>query len=499
MSTEQTPDSGHEHDPREHDPWALLDDAETDEELSLLERAEADIADSVIAAESEAAAERVYQALLTRVGEANPRPRIEPVRRFAELAGSPHTQFPVIHVAGTNGKTSTCRAIESLLRAHGLRTGLFSSPHLVSFTERFQLEGEAVDGTVLENAWDDLQPALEIVDQELARDGHGPITFFEALAVLAFAVFADAPVDVAVIEVGLGGEWDATNIVNADVAVFTSIDLDHTALLGDNTADIARTKSRIIKQNSAVVSAKQDAAAAAEITAEAQRHGATAKFAGQDFRLDEQRLAVGGQLVTVTGLSGHQYAATPLPLFGAHQAENATVAVAAVEAFFGGEREIPAEVYEAGLAQLTSPGRMQLLSTEPTVYVDAAHNPHGGRALAETIEKSFDFHEVALVFGALNDKDAAGTLEALLPQVTTVTLVPVDSPRSLTAEDIETLGARLSEQGVSVTVAQSLAAGLDAAREWAEHTSGRGVVVAGSVVLAGEAIAHAKAEGYGTA
>ena len=175
---------------------------------------------------AERAAERVYEELLTRVGEANPRPRIEPVRRLAELVGSPQLSYPVIQVAGTNGKTSTSRAIESLVRAHGLRTGLFTSPHLVDFTERFQIDGVPVGGKVLADAWDELRLPLEVLDAQLEAEGMGAITFFEALAVLAFTLFADAPVDVAVIEVGMGGEWDATNIADAQVAVFTPIDLD---------------------------------------------------------------------------------------------------------------------------------------------------------------------------------------------------------------------------------------------------------------------------------
>ena len=213
----------------------------------------------------ERAAARVYEQLLTRVGEASPRPRIEPVRRLAELAGSPQLSFPVIQVAGTNGKTSTSRAIEALLRAHGLRTGLFTSPHLVDFSERFQVDGRPVGGHELAEAWEELQLPLQIVDAELAAAGNGPITFSEALAVLGFAIFADAPVEVAVIEVGMGGEWDATYVADAEVAVFSPIDLDHVAILGPDIESIARTKAGIIKPGATVVSAAQQPEALAEL------------------------------------------------------------------------------------------------------------------------------------------------------------------------------------------------------------------------------------------
>ena len=254
---------------------------------------------------AERAAARVYDELLTRIGEANPRPRIEPVRRLSELAGSPQLSFPVIQIAGTNGKTSTSRAVESLLRAHGLRTGLFTSPHLVDFSERFQIDGEAVGGNTLADAWEELRLPLQVVDGELEAAGHGAITFFEALAVLAFAVFADAPVDVGVIEVGMGGEWDATNIVDAEVAVLTPIDLDHTGILGRDFAEIARTKAGIIKAGATVVSAAQRVDALGEIIEAAENEDAKLLLADRDFTLVEDRLAVGGRQIEVTGLHGH--------------------------------------------------------------------------------------------------------------------------------------------------------------------------------------------------
>lgn len=447
---------------------------------------------------AERAAARVYEELLTRVGEATPRPRIEPVRRLAELAGMPQLSYPVIQVAGTNGKTSTSRAIESLLRAHGLHTGLFTSPHLVDFSERFQLDGSPVGGNALADAWDELRLPLEVLDAQLESEGQGSITFFEALAVLAFAVFADAPVDVAVIEVGMGGEWDATNIADAQIAVFTPIDLDHTAQLGPDIEAIARTKAGIIKQGSTVVSAQQAPEAITELVEAAEQEGARFFIAGRDFSIVEDRLAVGGRQLELRGLHGHDYSPVFVPLYGGHQTQNVALAVAAVEAFFGAERPLPEEVLEEGLGQLTSPGRLQLIGNDPIVYVDAAHNPHGAEALARAVTESFAFTELALVVGAFADKDAVGVLEALAPIADALFLTVVDSPRSLRIDGLEALAGECVRDSI-VEVFASLPDALEAARAWARQLDGRAVLVAGSVVLAGEAIQFSRSEGWGTA
>lgn len=443
-------------------------------------------------------AAQVYEELLTRVGEANPRPRIEPVRRLAELAGSPQLSYPVIQVAGTNGKTSTSRAIESLLRAHGLRTGLFTSPHLVDFTERFQIDGQPIAEAALSEAWDELRLPLQLVDAELEGAGHGRITFFEALAVLAFVAFADAPVEVAVIEVGMGGEWDATNIVDTQVAVFTPIGLDHTEHLGPDTQTIAHTKSLIMKAGSTAVTAEQDVDALGELADTAANLGVRLYAQGRDFSLADDRLAVGGRQVDVVGITGHQYDPAFVPLYGQHQAENATLAIAAVEAFFGGERPIPEEVLDEGLGQLTSPGRLQLIGTDPIVYVDAAHNPHGAEALVRAVTESFAFEELAIVTGVLEEKDAHGLLQTLAPIAHQVFVTAVDSPRALPVEEL----AVIAESAIPDTPIEELASlplALERARSWAGESNSRAVLVVGSVLLAGEAITHSRSENWGTA
>ena len=441
-------------------------------------------------------ADRVFAELLERTGEGSPEPRLEPVQRLAELAGSPQLDYPVIQVAGTNGKTSTSRALATILTAHGLRTGLFTSPHLMDFTERFEVSGEPVDPRALESCWDELQLPLEVVDAELSERGEPRITFFEALAVLAYAVFADAPVDVAVIEVGLGGEWDATNLVDAQVAVFTPISLDHTDLLGDTIEAIARTKSGIVKEGTVLVSTQQAPEALRELEAAAARSGTSLHLAGRDFQVRDDRVAVGGRQVTISGLTSATYDPAFIPLFGQHQAENVALAIAAAEAFFGADRPLPEEVLDEGLARLTSPGRLQLLGTDPVVYVDAAHNPHGAAALAQAVTESFRFEELLVVVGILGDKDASGVLRELAPIAHRVVLTPVDSARSADMDDLVSLATQ-EIPDTPIDVAHHLSAALDEARAWASQSNGRAVLVTGSVVLAGEAIRIAQTADWG--
>lgn len=437
----------------------------------------------------------VYEQLLERVGEATPRPRIEPVQRLADLLGSPQHSYPVIHVAGTNGKTSTARAIESILRAHGLRTGLFTSPHLTNFAERIQLDGELISDQALDDSWQEMQVALDLVDSELAAQGDSPITFFEALAVLSFVAFADAPVEVAVIEVGMGGEWDATNVVNAQVAVFTPIDFDHVSILGHTIAEIARTKSGIIKADSLVVSSAQPAEALKELHEKTASFGSTLAVEGVDFGLRADRGGVGGRLVEISGVNDAHYEGVYVPVFGTHQSQNVLLATAAVEAFFGFERAVPQDVLEEGLAQLTSPGRLQPIGHNPSVIVDAAHNRHGALTLAAAIKESFQFEELTLVLGVLEHKDAEGIITALLPLANQVYVTGLSSDRALAPEQLADIVAGLTEELPLITF-DTVNEALTEAREWASEGEARGVLVAGSVVLAGEAIALAQQEGW---
>lgn len=438
-------------------------------------------------------ADAVYAALLQRQGEQWVQPRVERTRRILELLDDPQRTYRVVHVTGTNGKTSTSRIIESLVRAHGLRTGLFTSPHLERFTERIMVDGEPIDDAAIADAWDEIAPFVDLVDAELASVGDAPLTFFELLTVLAFVALADAPVDVLVLEVGMGGAWDSTNTADGDVAVFAPIDIDHADRLGDTIAEIAAVKAGIIKEGASVVSARQNTAAEAVLRAAAAEKGAVIAFEGDEFALTEQRLAVGGQLITVRGLAG-TYTDEYLPLYGGHQGLNATLAIAAVESLIGGAANaIPGDIIAEGLAQATSPGRLQLVGAAPTVLVDAAHNPHGVRAVVTATRESFDFDEWGIVLGILADKDVAGIVAELAPVATHVFATAPDSER---ADDADHVADLAESHGLPVSVHPDLADASEAARAWAAASDRRAVLIVGSVVLAGEALTLASQEDW---
>ncbi|MCI0155357.1 dihydrofolate synthase [Leifsonia shinshuensis] len=440
-------------------------------------------------------ADAVYQALLARIGEGAPERRLDATRRAVELLGDPQRAYPIIHITGTNGKTSTSRIAESILRAYGLRTGLLTSPHLVRFNERIMIDGQPISDEALVRNWDDVRPYLEIVDAELEEQGSAPLTFFEALTALAFAAFADAPVDVAVIEVGMGGEWDSTNVGDGQVAVFTPISLDHTRQLGETVREIARTKSGIIKPAADVVSSAQVPEAMAELEEAARLTESTLAAAPQAFDVVDTRVAVGGQLVTVRGRAA-TYEDVFLPLYGDHQAQNAAVAVAAVETFLGrGGQPLKTDLVEEGFATATSPGRLQLIGVEPTVLVDAAHNPAGAATLADAMRRYFDFDELTFVLGSLGDKDARGVVRALVPVATQFFVTEPASDRALPAEELGDVVRDEAGDEATIVYSDALDA-LEAAREWAGEEPRRAVVVTGSIVLVGAAMAHAEEQGW---
>jgi dihydrofolate synthase / folylpolyglutamate synthase len=441
------------------------------------------------------AADAVYADLLSRVGESAPQPRLDATRRAVELLGDPHRAAPVIHLTGTNGKTSTSRIIESILRAQGLRTGLLTSPHLVRFTERIRIDGEPIADEAVARTWDEIAPVVAIVDDELTARGAEALTYFEALTVLAFAAFADAPVDVVVLEVGMGGEWDSTNVADGQVAVVTPIAIDHEQRLGRTVAEIARTKAGIVKPGAEVVTAFQDPEALTVLSEVAERNDATLAVEGGAFAVLDSRVAVGGQLLSIRGLAG-EYRDLALPLHGRHQAENAAVAIAAVEAFLGRAVRLADDVLEAGLGAVTSPGRLQLVSTDPTVLLDAAHNPHGAIALVAALGEAFDFDELVFVLGVVADKDAAGIVRALAPTGARFVVTRSESDRAVPAEQLAAVVAGVVGPE-RVEVAERLEDALDEARDWAARGEKRGIVVTGSITLVGDVLAIADDRGWG--
>ena len=438
-------------------------------------------------------ADRVYEELLARVGEAAPQPRLEPTRRVTELLGDPQRSYPIIHVTGTNGKTSTSRIAESILRAYGLRTGLMTSPHLVRVNERIVIDGQPISNRALAANWADIRPYIDMVDAELIANSEETLTYFEALTVLAFAAFADAPIDVAVIEVGMGGEWDSTNVGDGQVAVFTPIALDHTQRLGSTVAEIARTKAGIIKPVASVVSAVQSSDALAELERAVELTESSLEVEGDGFALESSAVAVGGQVITVRGLA-ETYSDLFLPLFGDHQGHNAALAIAAVESFLGaGTQPLVGDVLAEGLATATSPGRLQVVGVDPTVIVDAAHNPHGAAALAAALGTYFTFDEIVVVLGVLQDKDAAGIVAALAPVAARFNVTQSQSERAVPHDQLAELVVEHAGQD-STYQFETFEQAVADARAWAAESDRRAVLVTGSITLVGEAIALAGSE-----
>lgn len=427
--------------------------------------------------------------LTSRWPENHIEPSLTRIASVVELLGDPQRTYPVIHVTGTNGKTSTARMIEALLRALGLRTGLFTSPHLLDPRERICFDGQPISAGRFLRTWDDISPFIELVDKRSMADGGIPLSFFEVMTALAFAAFADAPVDVAIVEVGMGGTWDATNVADGMVAVVTPIDIDHVEYLGETVAMIAGEKAGIIKADAFVVLAQQELAAAEVLLARSVEVAATVAREGLEFGVLTRGVAVGGQVLTLKGLRA-EYEDVFLPLFGEHQGANAAVAVAAVEAFIGGgNEELDIDIVREGFALVSSPGRLEIVRRNPTVILDAAHNPHGARALATAIADSFDFAQLFAIVGVMNDKDAAGILTALEPVVDRVIVTESTSGRAMPGAALTAIASSIFGADRVWTEPELLAA-VDRAFALAEESGefgGVGVLVTGSVALVGDA------------
>lgn len=456
----------------------------------------AEIAAEGVRADDALGVASVYADLLARAPEHKMAPRLDAMVRAVEILGEPHKASPVIHITGTNGKTSTARMIERLLMAHDIRVGRYTSPHISKVTERISIDGAPVADSTFVRIWGEIQPYLQIVDAELEAAGAPRITYFEALTILAFAIFADEPVDVMVLEVGIGGSWDATNVADATVSVVTPIGLDHTDMLGETLADIAGEKAGIIKDGGFLVSAAQDPSAAQVLLEAARARNADYRFEGLEFKVLERTVGVGGQLMTIQGLAGH-YEDLALPLFGAHQAQNASVALAAVEAFLGGgQKELNLDLVKQAFGEVRSPGRLEVARTEPPVVLDAAHNPHGVAASAAAFKESFSFEELHLVVGILGEKDAATMLNLLFDEYvdradwrTVLHLTKSDSPRAIEPEELAELAleAGFDEDTIETyeNIPDALSAAVTAAADVPNLNSA--VLVTGSITVVGEA------------
>lgn len=427
----------------------------------------------------------IVAALTRRWPEHRIAPSLGRIAALTELLGDPQRAYPVIHLTGTNGKGSTAAMIDALLRAAGLRTGRFSSPHVMSVTERIALNGEPISEHRFDEIYRELEPYLELVD-ERQIDGVA-MTFFEIITAMAYAAFADAPVDVAIVEVGLGGAWDATNVADGDVAVITPIDIDHAHLLGESITEIAREKAGIIKPGAQAILAGQPIEAAQVLLERCAEVGALVQREGLEFGVLERVPAVGGQLLRLNAAEG-PVGEIFLPLYGAHQAANAAQALAAAEAFLG-MKALDSDIVREGFASVTMPGRMEVVRRSPTVVLDAAHNPHGARAAAAAVTEAFEFTPLVGVIGAMADKDVRGLLEIWSEVMQQVVVTQVASTsRGLPAEDLAVLAAEVFGAD-RVTVAPRLDDAIETAVTLAESdgVGAPGVLVTGSVVLVGEA------------
>jgi dihydrofolate synthase/folylpolyglutamate synthase len=438
----------------------------------------------------------VEQEILARRPEHSIDPSLDRIRALVTLLGDPQRAYPVIHITGTNGKTSTARMAEALLRARGLRTGLFTSPHLSEVGERICVDGQPLSTERFIAAYQEIKPYLELVDSSQPTR----LSFFEVFVGMAFAVFADAPVDVAVIEVGMGGTWDNTNVADGVVAVVTPISIDHARFLGNTVQAIATDKAGIIKPGAIAVLAQQPAEAAEPLLRRAAEVGATVAREGLEFGVLSRELAVGGQQLSIRGLLG-DYPDLYLPLFGAHQAGNAACALAAVEAFAGaapvdaGQPEpLDLDMVRQALAGVTSPGRLEVVRRSPVLLVDAAHNPAGMAASLAAIDEAFTFTDLIAILAVASDKDVPAILDQLEPVAARLVVTRNSSDRSMEVSKLADLAvaafgpdrvteaARLDD---AIEIAVALAD--EAAGPEAGASAEAGVLITGSVITAGDA------------
>lgn len=429
----------------------------------------------------------IYRSIIARAPEHRVQPSLDRVEEALDILGDPEDAYPSIHITGTNGKTSTARMIDSVLSAMGMRVGRFTSPHLVNVRERISLAGRPISREDFVAAWEDVAPYIDMVDRRSQERGGPRMSFFEVFTVMAFAAFADHPVDAAVVEVGMGGLWDATNAMDGDVAVIMPIDLDHQRWLGSTVEEIATEKAGIIKPRQTVVVARQPEAARDILLARAREVDAVVRLEDRDFEVLARQMGVGGQLVTIRTPAA-VYEDVFVPLLGEHQAHNAAAALVAAEAFLGG-RELDGRIVEQGFMTATSPGRLEVVRTSPAIVVDAAHNPAGARTLRAALDQGvFDFAHVVGLFSAMGDKDVEGMLGELEPVIDDLVVTTMPGERAMPGERLMAIATEVFGED-RVELREDLVQAVDRAVELAEARTvpgeSTGVVAFGSIVLAG--------------
>jgi dihydrofolate synthase / folylpolyglutamate synthase len=363
-----------------------------------------------------------------RQPESMPEPSLDRIRAIAALLDDPQLTYPTIHVTGTNGKTTTARLIEHLACAHGLSTGLYTSPHLLSVTERFELCGEPISREEFAQEYEHLLPFVQAVD----AGGGIRATYFEVLTALAFLWCADKPVSLGVFEVGMGGAWDATNLIAGDVAVLCPISLDHREL-GDTVEQVATEKSGIIKEGKVAVIREQVPEAMRVIEARAAQMGASMLVQGRDFDLSSRQRGVGGQVLSIRTPKA-EYEDFVLTVPGEHMAWNAAAAIVALEAFL--EKALDVEASREAFASFTSPGRLEVVRRHPLIVLDGAHNPAAAAALVEALRETFTWDRLHLVVAGFSSHDLGTVVATLAPIADRAYAAANRSPRSRPAEEI---------------------------------------------------------------
>ena len=426
----------------------------------------------------------IEQELNKRWPESKIEPTLDRIIALTDALGSPQLSYPSIHIAGTNGKTTTARMIDQLLTELGYRVGRYTSPHLESFTERISIKGQPISDQIMIKTYDDIALYLDLIDSRQPF----PISYFEALTAMAFVAFAEYPVDVGVIETGMGGQWDATNVLSSLVSVMTPIGFDHMEYLGNTLTEIAQTKAGIFKPESNVVLAAQTSEVAKVLMANVLKVSAIPFREGVEFSVKKRSLAVGGQLISLAGIYG-DIDEIYLPLYGDHQSNNAGLALASVEAFAG--VKLDEELVRQAFSKIKSPGRCEIIYQDPTVIIDAAHNPHGASAIAKTISTEFDFQLVVAVVAVLADKDVDGILQQLSTAVDYIITTQSNSPRALDSAELAKIASKyfkpeqievISDLGGAITYA------IEKVNLSNQVSDGPGaVLITGSVVTAGMA------------
>lgn len=438
---------------------------------------------------------QVYREIMSRAPEHDFDPSLDRMKMVVDYLGHPEESFRVIHVTGTNGKGSTARMAEAICRAYGLRTGLYTSPHVQKVTERIAIDGQRVSDEAFVDLYYQVKGFIDLVDKESQAQGGPRMSFFEVLTTMAIWAFADAPVDVAIVEVGMGGRWDATNVLNADAAVIGPVDMDHMQWLGDTVEQIAQEKAGIIKPDSTVVIGPQPHAEAVEpiLEDQAQEVGArTLLRDGQELQVVSRTSAVGGQVASLRTPRG-LYEDIPIAMFGQHQAHNALAALAAAETVIPVSDQLDPDLVASALQGVKVPGRIEVIRSSPTIIIDGGHNIQAVSALRDALEENFDFKQIVGVVSMMKDKEVEAVLGVMEPVLDKIVVTENSwSARVMPVDQLEQIASQVFGPdrviwGEDFPDAIQKAVDLVDVDDETGVGYGHGIVIFGSFVTAGDA------------